>query len=132
MRLQTAGEAIPIIGFMATQVGEVAGPAGILLLGVYTTVYVAKAVTEMRKVNGNKLPNGAVIAASIAHIEKTTTDMARDLRAIHARLDSQGDRLTRTEGTSKNTARELERVRKEGCQQLARHMDVLRDIDAKD
>jgi hypothetical protein len=133
MRLQTAGEAIPIVGFMASQAGEVAGPAGILLLGVYTSVYVAKAVTEMRKNNGNGKPlNGAVMAASIAHIEKTTNDMATDLRTIHARLDAHGDRLTRSEASCSSQARDLQRIREEGCQQLQRHLNVLRDIDAKD
>ena len=142
MRLRTASEAIPVVGFVASQLGGetglslpegLAAPVGILILGVYVTVYVAKAVTEMRR-NGpgpspSRQPNGAVMAAGIAHIEKTVGDIAIELRTIHVRLDVQGERLTRAEGNAESQSRELQRIRQEGCQQLQRHRRLLDDLD---
>jgi hypothetical protein len=108
---------------VATQLGEVAGPAGILLLGVYTTVYVAKAVIEVRRADGAE-PHYAVMAAGIAHIEKTINDVATELRTINARMDMHGERLTRSEAIAANQSRDMQRMQ--------RHMDVLQDRHQED
>ena len=127
-------ELIPVTGFAITQIdpGEVAGPVGALVLGVYVAVYTFQAFSP-KTANGSSSPLLAIIQEDVSEVKAT-------IRTMDSRMIKNGDKLIRMEGqvarnaevirqNNQDVFREINRIRSEGCQQLTKHIGILRKLE---